>query len=104
MRADVRDGAKFAAFAGKQTPVEVFRFEKPVLEVGALDMDDPAKASRDDVRAHLQDGRIETDVVIDGEDLLWITRRFADELGGFFRRHRERFFADDMFAGAQSRQ
>jgi len=33
--------------------------------------------------------------------LFWVARGFADQLSGFFGRHGQRLFADDMFAGAQ---
>src|SRR4051812_24777703 len=101
MCANVGDSAKFAAFAREEAPVEVFGLDEPILEVGALDVNDAAKATGGDVGAHLQNSGIEADVVIDGEDLFGIARAFADEFGGFFGRHGERFFADDVFAGAQ---
>jgi len=93
--------AEFAAFAREQAPVEILGFKKPILEVRTLDVNDAAETTGGNVGAHLENGGIEADVVIDGENLFWVAGGFADELGGFLLRHGERFFADDVFAGAE---
>ena len=38
VRADVGDGAQFAAFRPQHTPVEVGRVQQPVLDVAAMDV------------------------------------------------------------------
>jgi hypothetical protein len=65
-------------------------------------MNDPPETACGDVGTHLQDRWVEADIVVDRKNLARMTRRFADELGGFFWGHCERFFADDVFAGGES--
>jgi hypothetical protein len=103
VRADVAYGAELATFPGQQAPVVIGRHLQPVLKKMSLNVHYPAEVAALDHRAHLEDGGEEPAHVIDGEHRP-ATPALAhglDHPRRFLRRHAERLFADDMFAGGQ---
>ena len=74
MRSDIGDGPRRTTVLGRHSPIEVGRFEQPILDVPALDVQHLAK-TRGDIRTRSHPGgrfdahRIEANVVGDGGSL-----------------------------------
>src|SRR5262249_61122270 len=98
--AEAGEGPERAAGAGEDAQVEVAGVQQRVLQVRAGDVVHRAERTRRDALAGLPAERVEADVVADrGHDRG--SGGEADELGRFGRGHRQRLFADHVFAGGE---
>jgi hypothetical protein len=103
VRADVGERTQLAAFLRQQPPVVVGVVEQPVLEVAAVDVDDPPELTLGDHCPQRLQRRVEPQVVVDGKHPLGRLHR-GHQSRRLLAGHRQRLLADDMLARRQRRE